>query len=326
MRVWSEDELTSEGVAFADEGLHPHAPKDTAWNESVFFDWIDESGALAGHCRIGRHPGLDRLWIWVYLYADGRWVGLSRPELPLTEMTSDGWEYQSDSISVSWQVERPLAESRLSIRGIAHTLQGEEAQVPFDVTLTYRAAGPAHGMAARKVKGGDGETYLAGRYEQPCDVTGTMVLGEERWPITGRGERDHSWGPRHWAMQWLFLVLEGASLRAQCTEVLIGGAMRISVGYVLGEEMHAVKDTRFELEFAEDAQIHKPFVGSVSVSHEGGELAGRLVCLSGVALDDGHCLPEGIQSIYRRTLIRFEPEGGGEPVMGWMETHRLVSP
>ena len=308
--------------------MHSFAPDDVAWNESIFFDWIDQGGALAGHCRIGRHPGLGHLWVWVYLYDGHQWLALNEPMLPLSEAATETWDYEGDELAFSWEVKTPLALSTLHLKGVGRVSDGpnEGSELPFEVTLTFRAAGPAHGMAARKVKGKDGETYMAGRYEQPCDVSGHVSLGGQVSPIEGRGERDHSWGPRHWAMQWLFLVLEGEHLRAQCTEVLIGGAMRICVGYVQDEAMHAVSDTRFELEFADESNVHVPFQGSVSVRYEEGSLAGRLVCLSGVALDDGHCLPKGVRSIYRRNLVRFEPEGGGEPILGWMETHRLVMP
>lgn len=326
MKVWSEVELTSQGVSVTDEGLHTHAPGDPTWNESVFFDWIDSGGELAGHCRIGRHPGLGHLWLWVYLYDGERWVGLDLPRLPLSDVEAAGWSYEGEALAFSWRVETPLSASVLSLRGVGRVLDGAEEgeRVPFTVELRYRAAGPAHGMAARRVKGKDGETYLAGRYEQPCDVEGGMTLGERAFDIAGRGERDHSWGPRHWAMQWLFLVLAGERLRAQCTEVLIGRAMRICVGYVQRQEMSQVTDTRFDLTFFEPEEVHAPFEGSVRVDAGGEHLSGRLVPLSGVALDDSHALPKGTGSIYRRNLVRFEPEDGGEPILGWMETHRLT--
>jgi len=215
----------------------------------------------------------------------------------------------------------------LTVAGRGKVVQGEGlgSEVPFEVRLCFNAAGPAHGMAARRVKGSDGESYQAGRYEQPCDVSGQMSLGTESHAIEGRGERDHSWGPRHWAMQWLFLVLEGAHLRAQCTEVVIGGAMRLCVGYVQREAMEKVTDVSFDLTFSDVSDALTPFTGTVSVQSRGEKLSGRVTPTTGVALDDGHCLPEGTRSVYRRDLVRFEPDDGSSPVMGWMETHRLVT-
>ncbi|MGB0589394.1 MAG: hypothetical protein ACPGU1_06930 [Myxococcota bacterium] len=327
MRTWTEEELTSHGVALSDEGLHPYAPGDSAWNESLFFDWIDAESGWAGHCRIGRHTGLGHLWVWVYLYDGERWVGFDEPALDLELMSDEGWAYESEQLSLSWRVDAPLSRSTLEVSGRGRVLEGTDPgdACAFALALTFDAAGPAHGMAARRVKARDGATYDAGRYEQPCDVSGVMTLDAVTRSIRGRGERDHSWGPRHWAMQWLFLVLEGETLRAQCTEVLIGGAMRICVGYVLRDAMAQVNDARFELTYADEAEVLVPFEGTVAVDSDGGGLVGRVIPISGVALNDGHCLPEGVRSIYRRNLVRFEPADGGPPIMGWMETHRLVS-
>jgi hypothetical protein len=43
-----------------------------------------------------------------------------------------------------------------------------------------------------------------GHYEQSCAVLGDLVLGDRRIRFDGTGQRDHSWGYRHWAglHQW----------------------------------------------------------------------------------------------------------------------------
>ena len=43
-----------------------------------------------------------------------------------------------------------------------------------------------------------------GHYEQSCRVTGDFVVRGDRIPFDGFGQRDHSWGFRHWAglHQW----------------------------------------------------------------------------------------------------------------------------
>ena len=169
---WSDDELTAHGVALIDEGYHPVAPGDTSWNESIFFDWIDTEGERAGHCRIGRLPGQDRLWVWLYVLDGGQWHRYDEPSLPLDMMSSDSWSYKSARLSLDWIVERPLARSRLRLScSVAKQGDGKRADsVPLSLDLMFTAAGPAHGMAAREVRGKDGQTYQAGRFEQPCDV------------------------------------------------------------------------------------------------------------------------------------------------------------
>ena len=75
--------------------------------------------------------------------------------------------------------------------------------------------------------------------------------------------------------------------------------------------------------YGPDEAVHRPFEGSVYVSGDGVELEGRIVPLTGVAIDDSHCLPEEARSVYRRNIVRFEPSDGSEAVLGWMETHRV---
>jgi hypothetical protein len=43
------------------------------------------------------------------------------------------------------------------------------------------------------------------RYEIPCQVSGTIRLGNETLSVSGWGERDHSWGERDWwQISWLW--------------------------------------------------------------------------------------------------------------------------
>ena len=323
MKRWTDAELTAHGISVDDEGLHP-APSDfEAWNESLFFDWIATDGSQAGHCRIGRHPGQQRVWFWLYLWNGEHWVRIDEPYLPLAALSDTGWDYQSESLSFQREVIEPLRINRLSVQGVATLCDGPQAGEPIQiaVNLTFHAAGPAHGMAQRTFPWGDGTIYAAARYEQPCDVDGDISWADERHAFSGRGERDHSWGPRFWVMQWTFLVVASEHLRAQCTEVLIGDEMRVCVGYIQREEMKPVEDVRFELAYASADNIHQPFSGQVMVDE--GALAGTLHPVTGVAIDDSHCLPEEARSIYRRNLIRFEPSDGSPPLWGWMETHRV---
>jgi len=67
----SDEELTQFGVRFEDEGVHPFDPAVEWWNESWFWDWFDDAGEVAGHCRLGFHPVQQRAWLWLLLYRRG---------------------------------------------------------------------------------------------------------------------------------------------------------------------------------------------------------------------------------------------------------------
>ena len=43
-----------------------------------------------------------------------------------------------------------------------------------------------------------GRDFSFGHFNQHGRVRGEIRVGDEVWPIDGRGWRDHSWGPRYW--------------------------------------------------------------------------------------------------------------------------------
>src|SRR5881628_2966907 len=92
----SLEEITKFGIRTEDEGLHPFDPRVEWWNESWFWDWFDDAGTTAGHCRIGLFPAQQRAWVWFFLYHRGEWVAVEEPRLPLgglqlARLAYDGW-------------------------------------------------------------------------------------------------------------------------------------------------------------------------------------------------------------------------------------------
>ncbi len=54
-------DVSQFGIVVQDEYTHPSSPDHPDWNESYFFDWYNEDATFAGHCRVGWHPGQDRV-------------------------------------------------------------------------------------------------------------------------------------------------------------------------------------------------------------------------------------------------------------------------
>src|SRR5581483_11961892 len=59
--------------------------------------------------------------------------------------------------------------------------------------LGWTASAPIWNLGERM----EGQTWAQAHYEQACDVAGTLVLGDERWELSGTGIRDHSRGVRY---------------------------------------------------------------------------------------------------------------------------------
>ena len=71
---------------------------------------------------------------------------------------------------------------------------------PSEVHLEFAAESPVHGGAPahEHVQTMYGRDFSFGHFNQHGRVVGEIRVGDERYPIGGRGWRDHSWGPRYW--------------------------------------------------------------------------------------------------------------------------------
>ena len=320
-REVSQQELTEFGVTLEDEGPHAFDPEVLWWNESWFFDWFDADGEVAGHCRIGVHPNQQRAWVWFYLYRAGEWVVVEEPRLPLSDLTLPELAYDGFGLRFSWTPSKPLRAGRFVFEGFGRVVAGPRAGMilPVGADLEIAALGPPHSLGRAAAAGHSSERYPASRFEQPIRARGTLRLDNERLAFDGRGERDHSWGPRHWNLEWTFLVLNGAALRLQCAEARIPEVGRFPGGYLQRDTTVSIEDVSFDLRFDDD-DVRQPVSGGFSVKAEDGSvLRATIEVISGAEIDITHTFVPPQRSIYRRVLLRAHPDDGGESLLGWME-------
>jgi hypothetical protein len=322
-------ELTQFGLRLEDEGAHPFDPAVEWWNESWFWDWFDPTGTRAGHCRIGVHPNQQRAWLWFYLYQDGEWITIEEPRLPLADWDLSRLAYDRFGLRCAWDVEAPLAAGRLRVAGFGRVVAGKRAGMilPVGAELAVSALGPPHSHGRSIAPGhGAGAAYPASRFEQPIVVEGTMEVGGAARPFSGRGERDHSWGPRHWNLEWTFLVLNGEEIRLQCAEARIPNVGTFHAGYLQRHTMVTVKEARFSFQFPE-ADVLRPVFGEFSIVAENDDtFAATVESLSGAEIDITHTFVPPRRSLYRRALVRATPKRGEGPLLGWVEFNRFLEP
>jgi hypothetical protein len=324
------DALTRFGIVPADDAPHAWSPEHEWWNESFFWDWFDATGSRAGHVRLGWFPNQGRFWLWCLLYEDGEWLVLEQPRLPLAELRLPDLAYEGRGLSVSYDVLDPLRAGRLRVSGFGRVLRGPRAGqvLPLGVDLSVQAAGPPYSHGAANVPGHSAEGYAANRFEQPIHVRGAIAFGagDGGTPFEGEGERDHSWGPRDWGMEWTFFAIQGPAFRLQWAHADVPGVGRITVGYRLDADgaVSEVADVEARLVLA-PAHVDHPVAGWFSArARDGQVVAGRVESLAGAEIDLSHCLVPPRATAYRRALVRFTPEGdGGGPALGWMELHRF---
>lgn len=319
-------ELSRFGITPEDESPHPFSPEYEWWNESVFYDWYDRTGANAGHCRIGWHPNQQRLWVWLFLYNGVEWVAIEEPRLPLAALKlpqiayDDGW-----GLRFSYTVKEPLRSGRFEAAGFGRVLGGPRTGMilPVSVELDVETVGAAHSLGQHTVAGHSDANYSTSRFEQPIRGRGRYTVGSETRLLDVRGERDHSWGPRWWNIEWSFLVVNGDDYRLQCATVRIPGASQINTGYLHRTTTVNVTDVHLDLAF-HDETVTRPVSGHFAVSAEdGATLAGTIESISGAEIDITHTFVPPRRSIYRRALIRVAPDGGSTAI-GWLESNRFV--
>ncbi len=319
-------ELTRFGITPADEAPHPYSPDYEWWNESVFYDWYDRNGDNAGHCRIGWHPNQQRLWMWLFLWNGAEWVAIEEPRLPFAALHlpeiayDDGW-----GLAFSYAVHEPLRRGRFAARGFGRVLCGPRAGMilPVAVELEVETVGAAHSLGQQNLAGHSAEGYSVSRFEQPIAARGSYTIAGETRALDVRGERDHSWGPRWWNIEWNFLVANGDDYRVQATRVRVGEDSEIATGYLHRAKTHAATDVRFDLTF-DDANVTRPVSGRFAIDAEDGvQLAGRIEPITATEIDITHTFVPPRRSVYRRSLIRVIPDDAA-PAIGWLESNRFV--
>lgn len=320
------EELTRFGIKPADEYPHPFpaTPDHEWWNESVFFDWYEPSGANAGHCRIGWHPNQQRCWLWLYLWNGSEWAVIEETRMPLADLALPQITYDRFGLAFAWMPGEPLRGGHLRVTGFGRVLSGPRTGMilPVGVDLQIETVGAAHSVGGGVVAGPDGVQYGTDRFEQPIRVAGSQRIGEETRTIAGRGERDHSWGPRWWNMEWTVLVVHDETLRLMSARVRIPDVTEISAGYVHRGETRSLTEVRLDFAF-DDANVLRPVAGRATLTADDGSiLTGTVESIAGAEIDLSHTFVPPRRSIYRRALIRFTPDGG-TPLLGWVESNRF---
>jgi len=320
------EELTRFGITPADEAPHPFSPDYEWWNESVFYDWYDRDGANAGHCRIGWHPNQQRLWMWLFLWNGAEWVAIEEPRLPFAALRlpqiayDDGW-----GLAFSYAVGEPLRRGRFEARGFGRVLCGPRAGMilPVAVALDVDTVGAAHSLGQQMLEGHSAAGYSVSRFEQPIVARGSYTIAGETRALDVRGERDHSWGPRWWNIEWTFLVAHADTYRLQAARVRVGGDSEIATGYLHRDRTYAATAVEFDLAF-DDAAVTRPVAGRFAVTAEAGvRLAGTIESITATEIDITHTFVPPRRSVYRRALVRVIPDDAA-PAIGWLESNRFV--
>jgi hypothetical protein len=296
----------------ADEERHAPAGEQL-WNESYYFDAVDQSGELGAYVRIGLYPAMGVAWYTAYVCGPGRAaVAVVDFQVPLPEdgsltVTREGLVAEHVCVRPLQRFEVRLDADGERFEDPAAPLRGERGErTPVSLDLAWETCGTPYAYR------------LTTRYEIPCAVTGTVQIGDEELRLAGPGQRDHSWGTRDWwSMDWMWsaAALEDGT-RVHAVALRIPDAPPLGVGYVQDgagslTELDAVQTE--EVLDADGLIEH----ARIAVDRGIGDLDVRPLAFGPLRLE----APDGRVSHFPRAMCAFRT-ADGRSGLGWMEWNR----
>lgn len=177
------------GITDDDERLQPIEDPSPQWSDSLHFNAWDPATDTFATTRIAVLGNAGHVTAGLLVWRDGNVAyayGQDLSEIPPTDwdvMSVGGLTYRMVASRRSWavQLNEGVNRAHLEWDGLGDA-----------VSYASHPGGPLPAAVAR------------GHYEQTCRVRGDLILGADRIRFDGFGQRDHSWGVRHWASlhQW----------------------------------------------------------------------------------------------------------------------------
>lgn len=173
-----------------------HTPTENPfWQESWYFNFSDTFAGVWGLSRIGYRPGKNTADGLLMAVIDGKPEVLYAPvgrKLDSAKVMIDSPRTLKTN-NLIYHCEEPLSRWRI---------HAKTSRLDFDVT--FNAETPAHVFPAMDAKQA---SAASDHYEQSGRVTGRLRIGDIERTLNGRGQRDHSWGPRDWSGvgSWIWL-------------------------------------------------------------------------------------------------------------------------
>ena len=248
-----------------DDYTHPVGP-ETNFNESMYFNFFDNSKQLGGFLRIGNRANERYAEVTLTLYQpDGTVLfNYKRPEIESNDAFDAG--------GMKFETIDPLVRLRTTYEGGAVYLTDakqmadpgqafrENPHKQVSIDLLHEAVAPVYGQTNNEREDADPEQgFGRAHYEQHMHVTGTVTIDGEATQIDAFGLRDHSWGPRYWqniySYRWLTCSF-GPELNVMVSEIRRTPEERTQGGVVIRDgKVERIKNVEIDSAF-EDERVH----------------------------------------------------------------------
>jgi len=166
-----------------------HPPSDDPfWQESWYFNFADPRQNVYGLTRIGYRPSRNK--------ADGLLLASINGK-PALLYPALGKSLLSENVAIQPPHQIRVDGLCFVCRSPMKTWQLSLKTRRVDLDLAYETETPPYFYP--QVAADAGQSAATSHYEQAGRVSGHIRFGRTALSINGRGQRDHSWGPRHWA-------------------------------------------------------------------------------------------------------------------------------
>lgn len=296
-----------------DSGRHTAGP-EPLWNESWYFDAVNDGADLGVYTRLGRLPNQDSCVYTVAIVRPGQpAIMLVDYAAPLPSIDDDSQLITTDTLTAEQTCLEPLKRFHVAVTGTAELHHDESAPLrnetgePVEIALDLVWETTGIPYAWRQ----------STRYEIPCHVTGTVRIGDDVIELSGVGQRDHSWGSRDWwANDWMwsaFHLDDGTHTHAVTIPQIPG----MAVGYTQrGDEIGEWESGNTEEDVAENGLITSARI-STAIGGEASVLTVTPLAFGALRLD----APDGRVAHFPRAMARVTTDDGRAGV-GWIEWNR----
>lgn len=208
--------------------MHQAGP-EKEWNESFYFNVYDQENDICAFMRIGLKPNMDERSVFCFLMMpDSSVVGIKDQEA-----FGNGTLYAK---GMSFEILEPERRWKMSFDGhMARMTEQGPCPLPVSFSLEFEARNEVFDY--RECVDAEGERIsqqvASEHLEQFGRVTGSLMVGEEQFDISGLGERDHSWGVRDWnaPKMWIWLTAQFSDKVAMNVTKLFVEQGEVSAGY-----------------------------------------------------------------------------------------------
>jgi hypothetical protein len=268
--------------------MHELGPEPN-FNESMYFNVYDPAKQVGGFFRLGNraNEGSGEMTVCLWLPNGTVAFMFRRPEVTTNE--------RFDAAGLRFEVLEPFAKLNVAYDGKVVVLRDplemadpraaftSNPHVPCSVELTYAGLSQPLGGEPDTPSEHPGEEFARGHYEQLVAASGTVVVDDQSFEVSGFGLRDHSWGPRYWQAPWYYRWLTanfGANLGFMGSRIVRRHGAVIRGGFVWRKgEMHMCEDVQITSTWDPEHLHHRELKVQLSYGGEKLDVSGKVLGL-----------------------------------------------